>query len=408
MEKAKILVVEDEDIMAEHIQMRLHSYGYVVPLVVATGEDAIKKVDEDNFDLVLMDIGLRGEMSGIDAAVRIRSRYDIPIIFLTSNIDEKIMERAKLTEPFGYLIKPIRERELHSTIKMALYKNRMEKKLRENEKELKRHRNHLQELVKEQTTELTKTNEQLQLEIAEHKQAEERKSQLLEEVERINQRLRDFVYIASHHLKSPLRGIGALANWISTDYTDKLDKVGKEHLELLVRRVDRMDAIIDGILYYLKVERIEKANVNINEIVTEVIDMIAPPEHIKITVKNELPSILCEKKHIIEVFQNLLSNAVNYMDKPEGIIKIDCVEDNGYWKFCVSDNGPGIEEKYFKKIFQIFQILSAIDGQENTGLGLALVKKTVTMYGGKVWVESEVGHGSTFFFTLPKEQKTIS
>ncbi len=110
MEKAKILVVEDEDIMAEHIQMRLHSYGYVVPLVVATGEEAIKKVDEDNFDLVLMDIGLRGEMSGIDAAVRIRSRYDIPIIFLTSNIDEKIMERAKLTEPFGYLIKPIREK----------------------------------------------------------------------------------------------------------------------------------------------------------------------------------------------------------------------------------------------------------------------------------------------------------
>lgn len=408
MEKAKILVVEDEDIMAEHLQMRLQNYGYVVPLVVATGEEAIKKVDEDNFDLVLMDIGLRGEMNGIDAAVQIRSRYDIPIIFLTAYIDEKIMERAKLTEPFGYLIKPVKERELHGTIKMALYKNRMEKKLRENEEELKKHRNHLQELVREQTTELTKTNEQLQHEIAEHRQTEERKTRLLEEVERINQRLRDFIYIASHHLKSPLRGIGTLANWISTDYTDKLDKVGKEHLALLVRRVDRMDAIIDGILYYLKVERIGKANVNINEIVKEVIDIIAPPENIKITFSNKMPSILCRKTHIIEVFQNLLSNAVNYMDKEEGIIRIDCFEDKGYWKFCVSDNGPGIEEKYFEKIFQIFQILSAIDGQENTGLGLALVKKIVTMYGGKVWVESEVGHGSTFFFTLPKELKTIS
>jgi PAS domain S-box-containing protein len=271
--------------------------------------------------------------------------------------------------------------------------------------ELKRHRDHLQELVKEQTTELTKTNEQLQLQIAEHELAEEKKAKLLKEVERINQELRDFVYIASHHLKTPLRAINTLANWIFTDYTDKLDKAGKDQLELLVSRVNRMYALIDGILEYSKFERISKVKVNINKIVTEVIDMIAPPKNIKITVENKLPSILCEKTHIVEIFQNLLSNAINYMDKPEGIIKIGCVEDNGYWKFSVSDNGPGIDERYFEKIFQIFQILSAIDEQESTGLGLALVKKIVNMYKGKVWVESKVGHGSTFFFMLPKEQK---
>ena len=269
------------------------------------------------------------------------------------------------------------------------------------EEELKRHQNHLQDLVKEQTTELTKTNEQLQLEIAEHKLAEKRKAQLLEEVERINQELGNFVYIASHHLKSPLRAISTLANWISTDYTDKLDKAGKDQLELLVSRANRMYALINGILEYSKFERINKVKVNINKIVTEVIDMVAPPKNIKIKVENELPSILCEKTHIVEIFQNLLSNAINYMDKPEGIIKIGCVEDNGYWKFSVSDNGPGIEERYFEKIFQIFQTLSPIDEQESTGLGLALVKKIVTMYKGKVWVESEVGHGSTFFFALP-------
>ena len=269
------------------------------------------------------------------------------------------------------------------------------------EEELKRHQNHLQDLVKEQTTELTKTNEQLQLEIAEHKLAEKRKAQLLEEVERINQELGNFVYIASHHLKSPLRAISTLANWISTDYTDKLDKAGKDQLELLVSRANRMYALINGILEYSKFERINKVKVNINKIVTEVIDMVAPPKNIKIKVENELPSILCEKTHIVEIFQNLLSNAINYMDKPEGIIKIGCVEDNGYWKFSVSDNGPGIEERYFEKIFQIFQTLSPIDEQESIGLGLALIKKIVAMYKGKVWVESEVGHGSTFFFTLP-------
>jgi signal transduction histidine kinase len=132
-----------------------------------------------------------------------------------------------------------------------------------------------------------------------------------------------------------------------------------------------------------------------------VIDTIAPPGNINIRVEGELPSIFCEKTRISEVFQNLLSNAVKYMDKPEGVVRIGCVEDDDFWKFNVSDNGPGIEEKYFEKIFQIFQILSPLDEHESTGIGLTLVKKIITMYGGEIWVESEVGRGSSFFFTLP-------
>jgi signal transduction histidine kinase len=90
------------------------------------------------------------------------------------------------------------------------------------------------------------------------------------------------------------------------------------------------------------------------------------------------------------------------MDKPQGVIKIGCVEDDGYWKFSILDNGPGIEEKYFEKIFQIFQTLTPLDEQESTGVGLALVKKIISMYGGKIWVESEPGQGSKFFFTVPR------
>jgi signal transduction histidine kinase len=105
----------------------------------------------------------------------------------------------------------------------------------------------------------------------------------------------------------------------------------------------------------------------------------------------------------MEVFQNLLSNAIKHIDKPDGIIKIGCVEKNGYWQFHVADNGKGIEEKYFEKIFQIFQTLSPPNEQENTGLGLTIVKKIITNHKGKIWVESKVGQGSTFFFTLPKE-----
>ena len=95
------------------------------------------------------------------------------------------------------------------------------------------------------------------------------------------------------------------------------------------------------------------------------------------------------------------------MDKPQGQVKIGCVEEDGLWRFSISDNGPGIEEKYFEKIFQIFQTLSRRDEFESTGVGLSLVKKIVEMYDGKVWVESEPGEGSTFFLTLPKQERGV-
>jgi PAS domain S-box-containing protein len=180
------------------------------------------------------------------------------------------------------------------------------------EEELMRHRINLRELVKERTAELIKANEQLQKEITKHKEAEGRKAQLLKEVESANQELKDFAYIVSHDLKAPLRAISSLANWLSVDYTDKLDEDGKEQLNLLIKRAGRMNALINGILEYSRLGRIkeEKIKLDMNEIVTEVIEILAPPENIKITVENELPSILFERTRITEVFQNLLSNAV--------------------------------------------------------------------------------------------------
>jgi PAS domain S-box-containing protein len=242
--------------------------------------------------------------------------------------------------------------------------------------------------------------------ITERKQAEQRQAQLLEQLEKTNQELKDFAYIVSHDLKAPLRGIKTLAEWITTDYADKLDDNGKEQMNLLAGRVDRMHNLIDGILQYSRIGRAEeeKVVVNLNELVTEVIDMIAPPENITITIENELPTIECEQTRIMQVFQNLLSNAVKYMDKPKGQINVGCVEENGFWEFYVADNGPGIEEKYFEKIFQLFQTLAPRDKSESTGVGLTIIKKIVEMYGGKTWVQSKVGSGSTFFFTLPKQE----
>ncbi len=133
----KIVIVEDEIIIAEGIQRKLKTMGYDVSAIVSSGEEAIKQIKENIPDLILMDIVIHGKMDGIETAGQIHSLFDIPVVYLTAYADEKTLERAKITEPFGYLIKPFKERELHVTIEIALYKHEMEKKLKESEKRLR-------------------------------------------------------------------------------------------------------------------------------------------------------------------------------------------------------------------------------------------------------------------------------
>lgn len=243
--------------------------------------------------------------------------------------------------------------------------------------------------------------------ITERKEIEQRQSQLLNQLENVNEELRSFGYIVSHDLKAPLRGVKVLVDWICSDYKDKLDEEGKQNMDLLVSRIDRMHNLIDGILKYSRVGRSkeDKSQVNLNELLIEIIDIIAPPDNIEITIEDELPVMACERTRITQVFQNLLSNAVKYMDKPQGSIKIGCIEERDFWKFSVKDNGPGIKEKYYDKIFQMFQTLSSRDKFESTGIGLTVVKKIIDLYGGKIWIESQEGQGSTFIFTIPKQQE---
>ena len=247
------------------------------------------------------------------------------------------------------------------------------------------------------------------VDITDRKLAEREQAELLQEVESVNRELKDFAYIVSHDLKAPLRGIKTLTDWLVSDYADKLDDSGREQMNMLSSRVQRMHNLIDGVLQYSRVGRIkeEKVKVNLHDLVAEVIDMVVPPENIEITIENELPEIVCEETRMIQIFQNLLSNAVKYMDKPQGRVRIGCVQEDGCWKFSIVDNGPGIEEKHFERVFRIFQTLSPRDEYESTGVGLTVVKKIVELYGGNIWIESKIGQGSTFFFTLPKKEMEI-
>ncbi|TYQ31604.1 hybrid sensor histidine kinase/response regulator [Pseudanabaena sp. UWO310] len=237
----------------------------------------------------------------------------------------------------------------------------------------------------------------------ERKRHELQQQQLMQELASVNQELKDFAHIVSHDLKAPLRGIASLSDWIIEDYADRLDEEGKKVLGLIGGRVRRMGELIDGVLQYSRIGRLreEKISIDLHQVVLGVIEFITPPAGIKIQIDRQLPQILADTTRIQQLFQNLIGNAIKYMGKSEGEIHIGYYETRGFWEFYVSDTGIGIEAKYFNRIFQIFQALNPSDQPESTGVGLAIAKKIVEIYGGHIWVTSKIMQGSTFYFTLP-------
>jgi len=249
--------------------------------------------------------------------------------------------------------------------------------------------------------------EDLHKDITERELARKRQAHLLKQLESAHKELKNFSYISAHDLKTPLRNISTLVNWLATDYGDKFDEDGKEKISLLENRVKRMYYLLDGILLYSEIgmDKAKEVRIDLNQTIKNVLENINPPDNINIFIEKKLPVILFDRKYIEIIFHNLLSNAVQFIDKPKGEINVTFTEDSDFWKFSITDNGMGINEKYFTKIFRIFQTLKARDECERTGIGLSLVKKIVEMNGGSIKVSSEGGKGSTFMVLLPKKKK---
>jgi signal transduction histidine kinase len=226
----------------------------------------------------------------------------------------------------------------------------------------------------------------------------------VDQLSRANEELRSFTAITSHDLKTPLRSIRMLIDWIEADYREKLGADGREFLRLIVARVTRMYNFIEAVQQYTSIgyAKQDKTQVDVHSLVSHIIEKMAVPAHIELEIEGVLPVIACNPTHIRQVFERLLGNAVKYMDKPHGHVVVRCSEEPASWTFSVTDNGPGIDEKYHTKIFAMFQTLSTRDQLESTGIGLSIVRKIVALYDGQIWLESQLGMGSTFFFTLPK------
>jgi signal transduction histidine kinase len=244
---------------------------------------------------------------------------------------------------------------------------------------------------------------------------EQRVGQRTEELQRSNRELDQFAYVASHDLKAPLRAIKHLATWIAEDAAQLLPAASQEHLEKLQSRVRRMETLLDDLLAYSRAgrQRHSAELVDVHDVISNVIDMVAPPSGFEIKIAGTLPVLRVERPPLETVLRNLISNAIKHHPNPsEGVVEISVANSKRdparFVEFKVKDNGPGIDPEFHQRIFEMFQTLKPRDLVEGSGIGLAVVKRAVESRGGTIGVESRLGAGATFCFTWPKTTNPLS
>lgn len=253
----------------------------------------------------------------------------------------------------------------------------------------------------------TVLKDDLLTEVEFRKQIEKKLKILTSNLTESNRDLDQFAYAASHDLRAPLRAIENLATWIEEDCYQQLPEESQKHFQLIKKRVHRLEALITGMLEYSRVGKITGtlAIINLNQLLTDIVDNLSPPEHIQIALDQVMPIFKSNKIALTQVFLNLINNAIKYNDKAQGHISIGFKKLKYFYQFYVTDNGKGIESQFYSRIFEIFETLESRDVIESSGIGLAIVKKIILKMGGKIWLDSVVGQGTTFYFTWPKEFK---
>ncbi|MFP2905128.1 GAF domain-containing protein [Pyxidicoccus sp. 3LFB2] len=229
---------------------------------------------------------------------------------------------------------------------------------------------------------------------------------LIRALERSNQDLDQFAYVTSHDLKAPLRGIANLSQWLEEDMGAALSAESRKHLDLMRRRVLRMDALIDGILQYSRAGRVRGKPEALEpaKLLHELIELVAPRPPAVVEVTGEFPALYSERVPLQQVLMNLITNALKHARRDDARVVVGAQEAGEFCHFTVSDNGPGIAPEFHERIWGIFQTLEARDKVEGTGIGLAVVKKVVESRGGRAWVESSPGAGAKFHFTWPRKE----
>lgn len=353
MVEKKILVVEDEYLTGVDIKNSLTAQGYEVVGVTDTGTDAIRMAKEINPDIVLMDITLKGKMMGIEAAEQIHDQCGIPVIFLTAHSDTSTVEKALISEPFGYLIKPFEERTLKTTIQMALYKHSLDKKL----------------ILK-------------------------------------NEELEAFSSAVSHDLASPLIIVQEYLKTIIAQDSTGIGDISRDNLTKSVFSIEQMLELIQDLLSFshLTTANLTKTDTNLTELSIQILTSFEkrdPTRDISWTVSPEI-MVFADRRLMRNVMENLLANAWKFSMKTETPkIEVSSKIKDDIITVMVRDNGAGFDMSQSDRLFIPFGRLHEKHEYPGTGIGLSIVHRIITRHGGSVFAEGKIGGGSVFSFSLP-------
>ncbi|CAN5502888.1 response regulator [soil metagenome] len=355
-----ILLVDDKEenlisleSILEHPKRRLFK--------ATSGNEALKIAFEEEIAVILLDVQMP-EMDGFEVARILKENEktkDIAVIFVTAiSKEEKYTLQGYEEGAVDYLHKPL-------DINIVKAKVGVFEKLYRSKQELKIY---------------------------------------VEKTQQINKQLDEFVYVVSHDLKAPLRGLSSVTSFLEDELGTDLKPEVRDLLDMVKSRTSRMQNLIDAILHYSRManNKTDRETVKLADIIANIIDLLSIPSHVSIEYPDLLPTLFDEKIKLHEVFQNLISNAIKYNNKEKAEVKMTCLDMGNHYVFEISDNGMGIKKEHFEKIFGVFQTLQSKDKQESTGIGLTIVKKIIEQQGGKVWVESDFGNGTTFSFTWNK------
>ena len=375
MNKGSILVVEDERIIALDIKQTLINLGYSVPAIASSGVQALEKIIQFSPDLVLMDIMLQGEIDGVKTAEKIRHSYQIPVVYLTSHTDEITLQRAKATEPFGYIVKPFDEKDLYTTVEIAMARGKAEAEIRK-------------ALIKEQE---------------------------------LNELKSRFVSMVSHEFRTPMATILFSAGLLENYGNEWPENKKIRHLQRIQTAVQHMTEMLDYVLLIGQSEagklEFKPASMNLEKFCSDLIEEIQilglKTHQFSFVCEGNFLDINMDERLLRHIFTNLLSNAIKY--SPEGgkiefkltenlLVEhttIDGLNTSKNAVFTIQDQGIGIPEEDIKHLFESFHRAANVGTIAGTGLGLAIVKKSVELHQGTIEIKTKLGVGTTFIVTLP-------